>query len=36
VDHVRSGVTVGHGIDVQRIDLVDRALETIGSGFENA
>jgi hypothetical protein len=36
VEHVRPGVTVGYGIDVQRIDLVDRALKTLRCGFEDA
>jgi ribosomal protein L28 len=36
VDHVRSGIAVGHRIHVERVDLIDRALETIGGGFEDA
>jgi len=36
VDHIRSGVPVGHRVYVERVDLIDRALETIGGGFENA
>jgi hypothetical protein len=36
VDHVRSGVTVGHRVHVERVHFVDRALQTIGGGFENA
>jgi hypothetical protein len=36
MEHVRSGVPVGHRVHVERVHLVDRALETIGGGFENA
>ena len=36
VDHVRSGVPVRDRIHVERVHLVDRALETIGGGFKDA
>jgi len=36
MDHVRSGVPVRDRIHVERVHLVDRALETIGGGCEDA
>jgi hypothetical protein len=34
VEHVRAGVAIGNGIDVERVDLVDADLEPGGRGFE--
>jgi hypothetical protein len=36
VEHVRAGVPVGHRIHVERVHLVDRALQAFGGGLEDA
>jgi hypothetical protein len=36
MEHVRAGVAVGYGVDIERVDLVDRSREARGRRFDDA